>query len=119
MAFKKGDPVNYEIESYIGTIKESDKHNWTKSVIKISWNDNPSTLDIRNLNIAQNRIGRGISLSNEEADRLVDILVENDYGTMETLEEAIKRKRRMFTVEKPDKDIGPLNIDIQIADDTE
>ena len=30
------EKVKYEIEDYIGTIKESKTHDWTKSVIRIS-----------------------------------------------------------------------------------
>jgi hypothetical protein len=88
----KPEDIKFEIEEFIGTIKESDKHDWCKAVAKISWNDSPATLDIRNMNMSQNRIGKGISLSDEEADKLTDIMLENDFGSLETLESALKRK---------------------------
>lgn len=88
----------YNIEEYIGSLKESTSHDWAKAVLRISWNENPSTLDIRSVNMAQKRIGKGISLSNEEVDRLVSILLEQDYGTIEDLEKALKKKRSFFTI---------------------
>ncbi len=97
------EKVKYEIEDYIGTIKESKTHDWTKSVIRISWGDNAPTLDIRNVNIKDNRIGKGISLTNEETDRLVDLLVKNDYGSVSELKDAIKRKESIYQVDNKKK----------------
>ena len=91
------DELQYTIEAYLGSLKESPSHDWTKSVIKISWNNNSPTVDVRNINLTNNIIGKGISLSNEEADKLVSILLENDYGTLEELERAIDKKRKIFT----------------------
>lgn len=98
---KKSDntePFSFAIDEYIGSIKESDKHDWTKAVMRVKWGENPVSLDIRNVNMAQNRVGKGISLSNEEADKLVDILLDNGYGTMEDIERALKKKRSFFTI---------------------
>lgn len=111
---KEDKEFTYNIDAYIGSLKESDTHDWTKSVLRISWGDNPSTLDIRNVNMAQKRIGKGISLNNEEADKLVDILLECDYGTLASLEEAVRRKKEFFTIEpkfdKGDDDFYVIDI---------
>lgn len=96
---KDNEEFTYNIDAYLGSLKESDKHDWTKSVLRISWGDNPSTLDIRNVNMAQKRIGKGISLTNEEVDRLVDLLLECDYGSLTAIEDALKRKKDFFTVQ--------------------
>ena len=40
----------YEITEFIGALKESDSHDWVKAITRISWNDGPSNLDIRNIN---------------------------------------------------------------------
>lgn len=105
----------YNIEEYIGSIKESTTHDWAKAILRISWNDNPSTIDIRNVNMSQKRIGKGISLSNEEVDKLVSILLDNDYGTIDDLERALKRKRSFFKVEDSyddtDDDTYVINIE--------
>lgn len=95
---KKDKDIKFEIEEFIAPITENTKHDWIKGVAKISWNDNPSKLDIRNMNLAQNRMGSGISLSDEEVDKLVDILLENDYGSLESIEKALKKKKSRFTI---------------------
>jgi len=87
-----------EIKDFIGVLKESDKHDWCKAVAKISWNGRPATLDIRNINMAKGEARKGISLTDEEADRLTDILLENDYGSLEAIKEALDRKRSRFTI---------------------
>lgn len=99
---KKVSPeeFKFEIEQFIGVLKESDKHDWCKAVAKISWNDKPSNLEIRSINLALNKVGKGIGLTDEEVDRLVDILLDEDYGSLEALERAITRKRNRFTVLK-------------------
>lgn len=71
--YNKGD-FSMEIEEFVGAIKESDKHDWCKAVARISWNGEPATVDIRNINVAQGKAGKGISLADEDVDRLVDIL---------------------------------------------
>lgn len=98
MAFKKNSEIKFEIEEFIAPLKESDKHDWCKGLVKISWNEKPATWDIRNLNLAQNRVGSGICLTSEEVDRLTDILLDNDFGTVEKIEEALKKKKSRFTV---------------------
>ena len=95
--YNKND-FSFEIEEFIGVLKENDKHDWCKAGARITWNDNPTTIDIRNMNISQNKVMKGISLSDEETDRLVDILLEHDYGSMEALVKAIERKKSRFTV---------------------
>lgn len=106
-----------EIKEFIGVLKESDKHDWCKGVAKVSWNGRPVTLDIRSMNLAKERLGKGISLTDEEADRLVDLLLENDYGSIETIQSALERKRSRFTILEEAADCfddGPLVIDIKI-----
>lgn len=90
--------IEFEIEEYLGSVKESDKHDWCKSVVRISWGDNPPTLDIRNMNMRDKRIGKGISFTNEEVDRLVDLLVSNDYGSISELKNAIKKRESIYSV---------------------
>lgn len=98
MAKFQKEEFKMDIEEFIGALKESDKHDWCKAVARISWNENPTTLDIRNINVAKNKAGKGVSLSNEETDRLVDILLDNDYGSLESLTKAINKKKSRFTI---------------------
>lgn len=112
------DDFSMEIHEFIGVLKESDKHDWCKAVVRISWNNNPTTLDIRNINLSQNKAGKGISLTDEEADRLVEILLDNDYGSLDALTRAIERKKSRFTVLSEANncfdDDKPLKIDINL-----
>ena len=95
---KQNKDIKFKIEEFIAPITENQKHDWIKGVAKISWNDNPPKLDIRNMNLAENKMGAGISLTDEEVDKLVDILLENDYGSLEAIKNALNRKKSRFTI---------------------
>lgn len=118
MAKKSSDQtVNFEIDHMIGNLAPESKSGWNKTVGFIKWNDNTPTLDIRHTNINKNIMGKGISLSNEEADELVDLLLKNDYGSIEAIEDALNKRKSFFTVmgdvgfDKPDEP-NKLIIDI-------
>ncbi len=99
-----------QVHEFIGVLKENDKHDWCKAVARIQWGDNPTTLDIRNINLSVNRAGKGISLTDEEVDKLVEILLDNDYGTIEALTKALERKKSRFEVkgDEPKKNRVPI-----------
>jgi hypothetical protein len=93
--------TTFEIKDVISVISESDSSDWCKAVARISWNENPSTLDIRRLNMSNLDIyPKGIGLTDEEADRLTDILLENEYGTIDALNAALERRRNRYTISK-------------------
>jgi len=94
------EELTFEIEEILGTLKESDKHDWAKSVMKISWSDRPATVDIRSFNFSNNRPGKGISLSEEETDSLVNLLLENEYGSLSSLTNAIEKKKSRLSILK-------------------
>ena len=79
MAKRTKEDFTYNIEEFIAPLKETDKNDWVKGVARIKWGDNPTTLDIRNINLATNGAYRGISLSDEEADALTNILLDEGY----------------------------------------
>ena len=118
MAFKKDKDFSYTIEQFVGSVKESDKSDWCKAVLRMKWGDNPTSLDIRNvdMNPDNRRIGKGISLTNEEADKLVSILLDEGYGSLESLEKAIEKKKSFFTVskEKDDEEFEGIVIDVEV-----
>lgn len=113
---KKNDDFTCDIIERIGYIKPPTDaaKSWCKSVMRIKWGDNPATLDIRNTveSDGDMRVGKGISLSNEEADRLVSILLDSGYGSLEDLEAAVKRRVDIFKVPKPDPEDETLYINI-------
>lgn len=96
MAKKGREDFTYSIEEFIAPLKESDKNDWVKGVARIKWGDNPTTLDIRNINLATNGAYRGISLSDEEADTLTHILLDEGYGNIDDIEKAVKKRKSMF-----------------------
>jgi len=92
-----------EIGDVLGIVKESGTTDWCKVLAYFDWlsekkKGDKTTLDVRNYNFNTKKIGKGISLSSEEADRLTNILLENDFGSLEELEKAVKRKRNFFCV---------------------
>ena len=97
---KPNNEFNYDLIEFLGSLNE--KEGWSKSVVRIAWGENPVTIDVRNMNLVAGRMGKGISLSDEEADKLVDILLDKDYGSMEVLERALNKKRKRFTISVPD-----------------
>lgn len=108
------------IEEVVGVLKEAETHDWATMVARISWNDNPSKLEIRQVNLTQDIIGKGIALTDEEAEKLTDILISSDYGSVDVMQEAIKRKVSRFTVssEVDDKILeNGLFIDIKLPED--
>ena len=105
--FKKED-IKYEMIEFLGSIKENSNSDWSKSVAKIAWNNNPSTIDIRNMNLPQDIMGKGISLTDEEVDNLVDLLLSEDYGTIDAISKALEKKKRRFTIQNNNDDIIEL-----------
>lgn len=95
---------SYEITDLIGILKESETHDWVKALTRISWNGGPANLDIRNLNLGQNRLGKGITITDEEAEMLTNLLLDQGFGSIESLQEAIKRKRCFSLEETTEED---------------
>lgn len=92
MSIKKSN--DFEIKEIIKNLELEDKE-WTKSLIKIQWGDNPVSLDIRRINVSKNIIGRGVSFYNdEEIDNLVDSLLLLGYGTKNVLKYALDEKNK-------------------------
>lgn len=100
----KDNTENYaEIGDILGVIKESGTTDWCKVLAYFNWlsekkKGDKTTLDVRNYNFNTKKIGKGISLNTEEAERLTQILLDNDFGKIEDLEKAIKRKRNFFCI---------------------
>ena len=82
MAKKDKGTFEYKIEKVLGNISESKSSTWGKFVVRARLKDNPSTVDIRNLKVNEDgefTIGKGVSLSNEDTDRLANLLVKLGY----------------------------------------
>ena len=102
MANKK--EFKHEVIERIDTLKET--NNYSKEVLRMIWGDNPITVDIRVVNKSNNFIGKGISLTDEECDKLVDILLDRGYGSVEKIKEVlVKNMRRTDTNVKSVDDV--------------
>ena len=86
-----------EVIEKVGTLKET--NGYTKEVIRMIWGDNPVTMDIRMVNKSNNFVGKGISLSDEECDKLVDILLERGYGSVDKIKEVLVKNMRRTNTE--------------------
>ena len=65
--------IKFEIVENIGVLSEKD-NGWRKEVNKVSWNDKPAKYDIRDWNDAHDRMGKGVTLSDEEFEKLKEII---------------------------------------------
>ena len=65
--------IKFEIKQQIGTISESGK-GWTKELNMISWNGASPKYDIRDWAPDHEKMGKGITLTEEEVRALYKIL---------------------------------------------
>lgn len=86
--------IKHEVLEFYGNVRGSDE--WAISVTKIRWNDDVPTVNIRTTNLMKGIIGKGVALSDEETDTLVDVLLERDYGSIEAIEKTLERRRTRF-----------------------
>jgi len=73
----------FEIVKKIGVLGES-SNGWKKEVNIISWNERKPKLDIRDWDESHERMGKGITLSREEAENLKELLKEMDMADIES-----------------------------------
>ena len=62
---------SFEIEEKLLVLSENDK-GWTKELNRVSFNGAPAKYDIRTWSPDHTKMGKGITLSNEEFQVLVD-----------------------------------------------
>ena len=86
-----------EVIERIDVLKEN--NGYTKEVLRMIWGDNPITIDIRMVNKSNDFVGKGISLSDEECDKLVDILLDQGYGSIEKIKEVLVKNMRRTNTE--------------------
>ncbi len=71
---EKDREVTFEIVERIGIISESPK-GWKKELNMVKWNDRAPKYDIREWDPEHEKMGRGITLTEEEAKILLDYMV--------------------------------------------
>lgn len=65
--------LKYEITKELGVLSENAK-GWTKELNMVSWNDREPKYDLREWSPDHTRMGKGVTLSEEEVERLRAIL---------------------------------------------
>ena len=65
--------IKYEVVKEIGVLSETG-NGWTKEINLVSWNDRSAVYDIRTWSEGKDRMGKGITLSADEAKELRDLL---------------------------------------------
>lgn len=65
---------SFEILEHIGVLQESNDSNWTKEVNLVSWNGGTPKIDIRDWDENHERMSRGITLTEEQAQKLAEAL---------------------------------------------
>ena len=63
----------YEIIEELGVLSESAK-GWTKELNRISWNGGAPKLDVRHWAPEHEEMGKGVTLTDEEAKALLELL---------------------------------------------
>jgi hypothetical protein len=65
--------IDFEIMEHIGTLSES-KSGWKRELNIVSWNGREPKFDLRDWAPDYEKMGKGLTLSNEEVDKLKEIL---------------------------------------------
>lgn len=65
--------IKYEIKETIGALSENSK-GWTKELNLISWNDRDPKYDLRDWAPEHEKMGKGVTLTNDEIKKLKEIL---------------------------------------------
>ena len=67
--------IKYEITEHLAVLSTSSR-GWGKELNLVSWNDRPAKYDLREWAPDHSRMGKGITLSDEEAKMLREALNE-------------------------------------------
>ena len=74
----KGDfmaDFKFNIEEHLLTLSENDK-GWTKELNRVSFNDAEAKWDIRTWSPDHSKIGKGITMTNDEFQKMIDAFRE-------------------------------------------
>lgn len=68
--------ITYEITESVGVISTNPR-GWTKELNKVSWNDRDPKYDIRDWSPEHDKMGKGITLTDEEATALAELILKD------------------------------------------
>ena len=67
------DEIQFDVVKHIGVVSEG-KGGWKKELNLVSWNGRPPKLDVREWAPDHKKMGKGITLTQEEGDKLAELL---------------------------------------------
>lgn len=70
---EEAQDIRFEIVRKYGCLSDNSR-GWSKELNLVSWNDREPKFDIRDWNEDHSRMGRGITLTREEAAKLHELL---------------------------------------------
>ena len=76
----RNDRIRFDLMERIGVLSRKD-NGWTREVNIVAWNDGPGKVDIREWDPDHKRMTRGVTLFEEEAEKLTKVLAKR-YGLM-------------------------------------
>ena len=65
--------IKFEIVKHIGVLSEGN-NGWKKELNLVSWNDREPKYDLRDWNENHDKMGKGITLTRDELDKLKETL---------------------------------------------
>ena len=65
--------INFDIVKHFGVLS-AEKNGWKKELNLVSWNARNPKFDVRDWAPGHEKMGKGITLSQEEAQKLVELL---------------------------------------------
>jgi hypothetical protein len=71
--------IQYDIVKHFGVISE-DKSGWKKELNLVSWNGRNPKFDVRDWAPGHEKVGKGTTLSREEAEKLLEMLSQALVG---------------------------------------
>lgn len=84
--------ITFEIKEHLGTIASYDK-GWNKELNLISWNGATAKFDIRDWDDHHERMGKGITLSQRDMRRMVDLYISRNNDLAVARGKAIEEER--------------------------
>ncbi len=100
--------INYTIVNHIATLSTSAK-GWTKEVNVISWNGGAPKLDIRDWAPEHEKMGKGITLTQEEANALAKAILGGEDEPEEVPAEEVPVGEVPFAAE--DTPVGDAEVE--------
>ena len=68
--------IKFEIKKELGVLSENSR-GWRKELNLVSWNDAAPKYDIREWSPDHEKMGKGVTLTEEEFEKLREIMAEN------------------------------------------